>query len=157
MTQRIENNKFIPQPVYRQVSIDDLITGSDEGLTFPPEAAYQLTSRANNDVVSHDFLEIFHSYSDTIFLGEQEGQEGITPKTTGKTILPVFVTSGKFSEDALRYLTNKNNSKKMQSKLKHNFPSQIYYDRESLLNYFGNQRKFTEHKKVLKKFFKKEK
>lgn len=81
----------------------------------------------------------------------------IMKKATGKTIIPVFITSGKFSGDALRYLTNKNDSPKMQLKLKYNFPSQIYYDRKSLLNYFGNQRKFTEHKQVLKQYFNKEK
>ena len=42
----------------------------------------------------------------------------------------------------------------MKPLLKHNFPSSIYYDRKALLEYFGNKRKFKEHKRVLKEYFK---
>ncbi|WP_079524981.1 MULTISPECIES: hypothetical protein [Halobacillus] len=81
----------------------------------------------------------------------------IIKKDSGKTIIPVFITSGSFSQDAINYLEKKNNSKKMKPLLKRNFPSSIYYDRKGLLDYFSSKsRKFKEHKQVLKEYFKQE-
>ncbi|GLI86587.1 hypothetical protein ANABIO32_44100 [Rossellomorea marisflavi] len=78
----------------------------------------------------------------------------IIQKVSGKTVIPIFITSGSFSQDAIDYLEKKNNSRKMKPLLKHNFPSSIYYDRKALLKHFGNKRKFKEHKRVLKDYFK---
>ncbi|SEN98360.1 hypothetical protein SAMN04488134_10328 [Amphibacillus marinus] len=78
----------------------------------------------------------------------------IIQKVSGKTVIPIFITSGTFSQDAINYLEKKNNSKRMKPLLKHNFPSSIYYDRKALLEHFGNKRKFKEHKRVLKEYFK---
>ncbi|WYQ42424.1 hypothetical protein NST67_21070 [Bacillus sp. FSL W7-1321] len=78
----------------------------------------------------------------------------IIHEVSGKTVIPVFITSGTFSQNAINYLVKKNNSKRMKPLLKHNFPSSIYYDRKDLMEYFGNKRKFKEHKRVLKEYFK---
>ncbi|HDR3493166.1 TPA: hypothetical protein QCN73_004708 [Bacillus wiedmannii] len=78
----------------------------------------------------------------------------IIQNSTGKKVIPVFITSSGFSEDALTYLDQKNNSKKMKHLLENfNFPSSVYYDREALMKIFDNKQKFTEHKRVLKEFF----
>lgn len=72
----------------------------------------------------------------------------------GKTVIPVFITSAGFSEEAILYLKQKNESKKMKRLIEdYNFPSSIYYDRKSLMKLFGNKEKFTEHKRVIKEFF----
>lgn len=78
----------------------------------------------------------------------------IIKNTTGKTVIPVFITSAEFTEEAMQYLEKKNNSKKMKSILQEfNFPSSVYYDRKTLMQLFSNKSKFTEHKRVLKEFF----
>lgn len=78
----------------------------------------------------------------------------IIQNRTGKTVIPVFITSAGFSVDAVQYLEQKNNGKKMKRILEeHNFPSSVFYDREALLKIFSNKQKFTEHKRVLKEFF----
>ncbi|MNN27101.1 hypothetical protein D3C81_1406250 [compost metagenome] len=49
-------------------------------------------------------------------------------------------------------------SKKLKSKLKSmNFPSKVFYDRNDLMDLFGNDSKYTELKKILKEFFKEQK
>lgn len=79
----------------------------------------------------------------------------IVERATKKTVIPIFITSAYFSEEALKYLELKNNSKKMRRLLNdYNFPSSIYYDRDMLLELFSNKQKFTEHKRILKEFFK---
>ncbi|ART78116.1 hypothetical protein B4U37_19650 [Sutcliffiella horikoshii] len=78
----------------------------------------------------------------------------IIQNRTGKTVIPVFITSASFSEDALLYLEKRNNGKKIKRILEDfNFPSSVYYDREALMKIFSNKSKFTEHKRVLKEFF----
>lgn len=103
--------------------------------------------------------------SSEIKLGDSEDEEDTVKKffertckiiqnRTGKTVIPVFITSAGFSVDAMEYLERKNNSKKMKRILEeYNFPSSVFYDREALLKIFSNKRKFTEHKRVLKEFF----
>jgi hypothetical protein len=78
----------------------------------------------------------------------------IIQKNSGKKVIPIFITSGTFSKDAIDYLEKKNNSRRIKPLLKHNFPTSIYYDRKALLEYLGNKRKFKEHKRVLKEYFK---
>jgi hypothetical protein len=78
----------------------------------------------------------------------------IIQNRTGKTVIPVFITSAGFSNDAAQYLEKKNNGKKMKRILEeYNFPSSVFYDREALMRIFSNKQKFTEHKRVLKEFF----
>jgi hypothetical protein len=78
----------------------------------------------------------------------------IMQNRTRKTVIPVFVTSAGFSNDAIQYLEEKNNSKKIKRILEeYNFPSSVYYDRDALMKLFSNKKKFTEHKRVLKEFF----
>lgn len=78
----------------------------------------------------------------------------IIQNRTGKTVIPVFITSANFSKDAIQYLEKKNSTKKIKRILEeHNFPSSVFYDREALMQIFSNKQKFTEHKRVLKEFF----
>jgi hypothetical protein len=78
----------------------------------------------------------------------------IIQNRTGKTVIPVFITSAGFSKDAVEYLEQKNNSKKMKRILEgFNFPSSVYYDRDALIRLFSNKSMFTEHKRIIKEFF----
>ncbi|MCY7629632.1 hypothetical protein MH206_11360 [Bacillus altitudinis] len=123
------------------------------------------------DIVYEDVDEIIacevkgYDEGKEVKLGENESEPdsvrkffertcSIIQKVSGKTVIPVFITSGKFSQEATNYLGKKNNSKRMKPLLKHNFPSNIYYDRKALMEHFGNKRRFKEHKRVLKEYFK---
>lgn len=78
----------------------------------------------------------------------------IVKNQTGIKVIPVFITSAGFSEEAIEYLSRKNESKKMKKMLgRFNFPNSTYYDRKSLMDLFSNDKKYTEHKRVLKEFF----
>ncbi|GIQ71498.1 hypothetical protein DUZ99_15600 [Xylanibacillus composti] len=78
----------------------------------------------------------------------------IIGKSTGKRILPVFVTSGNFSTDAIEYMQEYEKRKIFKDFLKmRNFPSTLYFDRKKLLDLFGNSRMYTEHRKIMKEFF----
>jgi len=129
--------------------------------------------RCECDIVCEDVDEIIacevkgYDKGKEVKLGENEKEPdsvkkffertcSIIEKKSGKTVIPVFITSGSFSEDAKSYLDKKNNSKKMKPLLQRNFPSHVYYDREELLNYFSKKKKFREHKQVIKEYFTKE-
>lgn len=74
-----------------------------------------------------------------------------------KQIVPVFITTGSFSEEAEVYLEKENNSKKTNRLLKEsNFPSSVYYDREKLLEYLKldtHKNTYKSHREVIKKYF----
>lgn len=78
----------------------------------------------------------------------------IVEAQTGMKILPVFITSGEFSEDAIVYLQELSKTKKIRRLLsEQNFPDKIFIDREGLNGIFGSKRNYSEHRKVLKEFF----
>lgn len=78
----------------------------------------------------------------------------IVKNQTGKTVIPIFITSASFSESAISYLNQKNDSRKIKKSLSEfNFPNSTYYNRKSLLNLFDNKKKYTEHKRILREFF----
>jgi len=78
----------------------------------------------------------------------------IVSKASGKEVLPVFITSGSFSNEALEYLQKKNESKKIKRLMNNkNFPGSVYYDRNALFDLFANKQLYSEHKKILKEFF----
>lgn len=78
----------------------------------------------------------------------------IVSNQTRKKVIPVFITSAGFSEEAITYLNAKNDNRKIRPLLEeYNFPASIYYDRKSLMKLFGNKKKYTEHKRIMKEFF----
>lgn len=73
---------------------------------------------------------------------------------SGKDVLPVFVTSGQFSPEAIEYLKQQNETKRFKRLIEErNFPNSVYYDRKALISLFGNKQYYSEHKKILKEFF----
>ncbi|WP_070000517.1 hypothetical protein [Cellulosilyticum sp. I15G10I2] len=82
----------------------------------------------------------------------------IVESETGKKVLPLFITSGDFTEDALNYMSEISKRKKIIRLLQEkNFPKSIYLNRGMLMDFFSNKQIYTEHKKVLKEFFRKHK
>lgn len=102
---------------------------------------------------------------DQILLGESENESDTVKKffektcrivesSTGKKVVPIFITSGEFTQEAKEYM----NSYKQRKKIKRffelrNFPRELYMDRKGLMDLFGNQQQYTEHRKILKEFF----
>lgn len=79
---------------------------------------------------------------------------GIVKKSTGKEVLPVFITSGQFTKEAIDYMEKQANTKKIQRLIKiRNFPCNVYLGRKELMNFFSNNQTYTEHKKILREFF----
>lgn len=109
-----------------------------------------------------------YSTGNEVMLGETENDSDsvkkffektcdIASKSTRRDIIPLFITSSSFSSEAIEYM-EKRISKKLKSKLKSmNFPSKVFYDRNDLMDLFGNDSKYTELKKILKEFFKEQK
>ncbi|ETT35169.1 hypothetical protein C161_18234 [Paenibacillus sp. FSL R5-192] len=78
----------------------------------------------------------------------------IVEAATGKKVFPVFITSGEFSPQALEYMEEFGKRKAISKFLKmRNFPTSVYLDRKGLMDFFGNSQIYTEHKKILKEFF----
>lgn len=107
-------------------------------------------------------------YDDDIYvkLGETENEVDSVKKffektcrivrdSTGKEILPVFITSGFFTDDAIEYMESKTKTRKISRLIKErNFPNTVYFGRKELIDFFSNKQAYSEHKKVLKEFFK---
>lgn len=103
--------------------------------------------------------------SSQIELGESENDKdsvkrffertyNIVKNNEGKNVMPIFITSGDFTDNALQYLEKRNKGKKTQAFLaEYNFPEKIYYNHNDLLEFFSNREKYTEHRKILKEFF----
>lgn len=78
----------------------------------------------------------------------------IVSSCTRNTIIPVFITSSSFSKEAIEYM-EKRYSKKIAYELNaRNFPKYIYYDRDRLMELFGNDSKYSDLKRILREFFK---
>lgn len=71
-------------------------------------------------------------------------------------ILPIFVTSGQFSPEGLAYLedwSNRRQTKRLLKRRRRKFPTQIYYDRQALKDFLGDEPEYTVHRNILKEFF----
>ncbi|MCL6495472.1 MAG: hypothetical protein K6T54_11930, partial [Ignavibacterium sp.] len=78
----------------------------------------------------------------------------IVQKATGKKVFPVFVTSGDFTPVAIEYMVNFEKRRTVLELLKRrNFPKGVYIDRKGLMDLFGNNQVYSEHRKILKEFF----
>lgn len=78
----------------------------------------------------------------------------IVETATGRKVFPVFVTSGEFTPEAIEYMENFYKRKSILNFLKlRSFPNKVYFDRNGLMELFGNSQFYTEHKKILKEFF----
>ncbi|MED1795413.1 hypothetical protein P4V54_22380 [Brevibacillus nitrificans] len=78
----------------------------------------------------------------------------IVESETGKRVLPIFITSGNFTPEAEEYMLAKSKTKRIKELIEQrNFPKSTYLDRTELFDLFGNKQIYTEHRKVLKEFF----
>lgn len=78
----------------------------------------------------------------------------IVQEATGKKVFPVFITSGDFTPAAIEYMVNFGGRKTILELLKRrNFPTGVYIDRKGLMDLFGNNQVYSEHRKILKEFF----
>lgn len=83
--------------------------------------------------------------------------EDATQDSNIEGIIPVFITSGRFTLDASEYLNKKNDSKRITRLIKRigRFPYKIYYDYEQLIDFFlSNTKNYAIHKQVLVEFYK---
>lgn len=78
----------------------------------------------------------------------------IVEAQTGKKVLPVFITSGDFKEEAMKYLQDLSKAKKIKRILEeHNFPKDIFLDRAGLEEIFGSKQTYSEHRRIMREYF----
>lgn len=78
----------------------------------------------------------------------------IVKEATGKKVFPVFITSGDFTPAAIEYMDNFEKRRDVLELLgRRNFPTGVYIDRKGLIDLFGNKQVYSEHRKILKEFF----
>lgn len=79
----------------------------------------------------------------------------IVKKSTGKNIIPIFIASCSFDDDAIKYMQEKKQTKKMRNLLENSrAPRNIYYDYNKLMAMLSRKSVYSEHRKVIKEYFK---
>ena len=79
---------------------------------------------------------------------------GIVKKSTGRNVIPLFIASCSFEDDALKYMEQKMRTKKIKRLLENpRAPRTIYYDHKSLLDMLSHKSAYYEHRKVITEYF----